>query len=154
MSPVRRVDQAMALAAMDMLPETVDRTLRTRYKQLPVMLHTAGLAATYAFVLSKKHGSREGPAYAKVAEGIRRHIGKHALIDRRTHWATDRDLLDALATADRAAYARASAEISSLAGWLSRLAEARFREDTADTDTTPDSDATADAVSPTGEGTA
>lgn len=135
MSTARRVDQAMALAAKDMLPEKIGKELRTRYRQLPVMLHTAGLAATYAFVLSKKDNSELGPAYRKVADGIRKHIGDRALIGGRTHWGDDFELLEALAQANRSDYMRASAEIFALATWLSRLAEARFRDANADSGT-------------------
>ena len=50
---VHRVDQGMAVAAARSLPDNVDKELRTRYRQLRVMLHTAGLAATYAYIASK-----------------------------------------------------------------------------------------------------
>ncbi|WP_157977401.1 type III-B CRISPR module-associated protein Cmr5 [Streptomyces triticisoli] len=138
----------MALAAKDMLPEKIDKRLRTRYRQLPVMLHTAGLAATYAFVLSKRDDSALGTAYRKVADGIRKHIGDRALIGGKTHWRDDFELLEALGRADRPDYSRASAEISALAGWLSRLAEARFR------DANADSGAATGGARPSGEGTA
>lgn len=127
MTSPRRVDQAMAKKAGAMLPEKISGQLRTRYRQLPIMLHTAGLAATYAFILSKKDEKELGQAYGKVADGIRRHIGDRQLIAGKSHWATDLELLDGLGQAERTEYMRASAEISALAGWLSRLAEAHFR---------------------------
>src|ERR1035441_1031032 len=43
----------MATAAAEALPPEVGSELRTRYRQLRVMLHAAGLAATYAFIVSK-----------------------------------------------------------------------------------------------------
>jgi CRISPR-associated protein Cmr5 len=67
---VRRVDQGMAAAAAQALPEEVDRELRTRYRQLRVMLHAAGLAATYAFIASKAKVAEEdaaGNAQGKLA---------------------------------------------------------------------------------------
>ncbi|MGW0084529.1 type III-B CRISPR module-associated protein Cmr5 [Streptomyces sp. NPDC003393] len=127
MTSLRRVEQAMARDAGAMLPETINGRLRTRYRQLPVMLHSAGLAATYAFILSNKGEKELGKAYAKVAEGIRKHIGDRQLIGGKNRWATDLELLDALGHADRTEYMRASAEIMALAGWLNRLAEAHFR---------------------------
>ncbi|MGJ3558958.1 type III-B CRISPR module-associated protein Cmr5 [Streptomyces sp. INA 01156] len=119
----------MAVMASGMLPADIDRSLRTRLRQLPVMLRTAGLAATYAYVLAKRGSdSSLEQAYQKVADGIRTYLGDRALIGGVTRWDSDRALLDALAQADRAAYQRASAEVSALAGWLSRLADARFQE--------------------------
>ncbi|MEV0966620.1 type III-B CRISPR module-associated protein Cmr5 [Streptomyces sp. NPDC049910] len=129
MSEARRVDQSMAAAASAILADdVVDARLRTRYRQLPVMLHTAGLAATYAYVLSKSSGDDPlGRAYRRIADGIRRHIGRNALIAGVGEHSTDRQFLEAMGDCDRTEYARAAATVATLAGWLSRLAEARYR---------------------------
>ncbi|MFF7358478.1 type III-B CRISPR module-associated protein Cmr5 [Streptomyces filipinensis] len=129
MSDARRVDQSMAAAASAILADdAVDARLRTRYRQLPVMLHTAGLAATYAYVLSKSSGDDPlGRAYRRIADGIRQHIGRNALITGCGERSTDRQLLEAMGSCDWTEYARAAATVATLAGWLSRLAEARFR---------------------------
>ncbi|GAA3820724.1 type III-B CRISPR module-associated protein Cmr5 [Streptomyces chiangmaiensis] len=129
--PVARLDQSMAHAASSMLPDAVPDRLRTRYRQLPVMLRISGLAATYAFILSSSRPDptkEVGFAYKLVADGIRTHISEHALLGQGKRWVSNRDLLEAFAEADRSVYARVSAEIEALAGWLSRLAEARYRE--------------------------
>ena len=79
---VHRVDQGMAVAAARSLPDNVDKELRTRYRQLRVMLHTAGLAATYAYIASKAgdgvdettpdSADKLARAYRDAATGIRR----------------------------------------------------------------------------------
>ena len=125
-SQVRRVDQRMAAAAAKMLPDEVKDALRTRYRQLPVQVRTSGLAATYAYLLGKSTEKNElGRAYRRVADGIRIHLTTHSrLVDAAAD--TNEKLLRALADLDTSAYARASAEVQALAGWVSRLAEARF----------------------------
>jgi CRISPR type III-B/RAMP module-associated protein Cmr5 len=131
MSGLRRVDQGMAAAAAAILgDEPIDRTLRTRYRQLPVMLHTAGLAATYAFVLSKSGGDGKlSTAYEKVAKGIRMHLVTNGLLPGCTTEGPLHGVLNAMANCDSSTYARAAAEITALAGWLSRLAEARYQSE-------------------------
>jgi CRISPR/Cas system CMR-associated protein Cmr5 small subunit len=104
------------------------KALRTRYRQLRIMLHTAGLAATYAFVASKAGGSGTlERAYAEAARGIRQRLadvlaGSAAQMDAR-------EVLRQLGEMDSTKYARASAEATSLVGWLSRLADACYQED-------------------------
>ncbi|QSB16752.1 type III-B CRISPR module-associated protein Cmr5 [Natronosporangium hydrolyticum] len=123
---VRRVDQRMAAAAANMLQEKVSPELRTRYRQLPVQVRISGLAATYAYLLGKSKENELGEAYKRVADGIRDHlITCSGLIDA-ADAATNEKLLRALADVDTSVYARASAEVQALAGWLSRLAEARY----------------------------
>jgi CRISPR/Cas system CMR-associated protein Cmr5 small subunit len=129
----RRVDQEMAAAAADMLVSATELTsaeqkaLRTRYRQLRIMLHGAGLAATYAFVAAKAgSGSALDRAYAEAASGIRvrlRHLrllaGDEARLD-------PKEILRQLGKMDGIQYARASAEVTALVGWLSRLADACY----------------------------
>lgn len=124
---VRRVDQEMAATAAGMLPDTVDKELRTRYRQLRAMLHQAGLAATYAFVASKATGQGKLPdAYRNVAEGIRERLATLDVLAQDPATATHQDVFKALGTAGAPEYARASAEVAALAGWLSRLADAVY----------------------------
>ena len=66
----RRVDQAAAGIAFRILGETVRPELRIRMRQLPMRLRGSGLAATYAFVLSKAdpQGDELERAYHRLAE--------------------------------------------------------------------------------------
>ncbi|RKN33833.1 type III-B CRISPR module-associated protein Cmr5 [Micromonospora musae] len=125
-SRVRRVDQQMAAAAAAMLPEKIDAELRTRYRQLPVLVRVSGLAATYAYLIGKSTKTKRGPAYQKVADGIRTHLTTRSGLVAAAQIDTNEKLLHALAELDTSVYARVSAEVQVLAGWLSRLAEARY----------------------------
>ncbi|MBA9007291.1 type III-B CRISPR module-associated protein Cmr5 [Thermomonospora cellulosilytica] len=131
----RRIDQEMAAAASNLITGQVDQELRTRYRQLPVRLRTAGLAATYAFIASKANGTdRLAAAYRSAAEGIRRRLVEQGLLAGDWRTMTARDVLDQLGHMDAAAYARASAEVAALTGWLSRLADAMYRRPADDGD--------------------
>ncbi|WP_434739319.1 type III-B CRISPR module-associated protein Cmr5 [Micromonospora sp. SH-82] len=123
---VRRVDQQMASAAAAMLPEKITKELRTRYRQLPVQIRMSGMAATYAYLLGKSTDSDLGRAYRRVAEGIRHHLTTRSGLVDGAKANTGEKLLHALADLDPSVYARASAEVQALAGWLGRLAEARW----------------------------
>jgi CRISPR/Cas system CMR-associated protein Cmr5 small subunit len=129
---VVRIDQGMAAAAVAALPAHVTKDLRTRYKQLRMMLHTAGLAATYAFIASKAGGpdsaGTEG-AYRKAAAGIRDQLAALGLLTGEVQALGVRDVLGQLGGMDPVRYARASAEATAFAGWLSRLADAAFQEE-------------------------
>ncbi|GAA0405418.1 hypothetical protein GCM10009541_55830 [Micromonospora gifhornensis] len=131
----------MAAAAAAMLADTIDRPLRTRYRQLPVQLRMSGLAATYAYLLGKSNATELGQAYHQVADGIRIHLTTGSGLVDAAEADTNEKLLHALATLDASAYARASAEVQALAGWLSRLAEARFIAAASANEDTPDGDA-------------
>lgn len=120
-----RLDQGMAAIAAGMLEETIGRDLRTRYRQLPIMLRTGGLATTYAYIIGKTDASTLGRAYGKVAGGIREHVNIRRLVEFRVE--SDLDLLTAFGEMSVTDYLRASAEVEALAGWLSRLSEARYQ---------------------------
>lgn len=122
---MRRVDQGMAKAAADQLPTEVTRELRTRYRQLRVMAHTAGLAATYAFIASKEGDGNLGNAYRSVAEGIRKHLQSAGLLPDGAGGMPALEVLKILGDMDTVKYARASAEIVAFTGWLARLADAQ-----------------------------
>lgn len=130
-----RVDQEMAAAAAEALPDQVDRELRTRYRQLRVMLHTAGLAATYAFIAAKAkdtdgtgHGRPDklAVAYQTAGEAIRRRLSARRMFPGGSEPRNAREVLAALGKMSQVEYARASAEAVALVGWLSRLADAVY----------------------------
>ena len=130
---VRRVDQGMAVAAANALPAKVDRELRTQYKQLRVMLSSAGLAATYAFIASKSGEGGEGQgtlagAYREAARGIREQLADRGLLTCEPRTMRVGEVMRQLGQMDPVRYARASAEAAAFAGWLSRLADAAYLE--------------------------
>ncbi|HUZ26619.1 MAG TPA: type III-B CRISPR module-associated protein Cmr5 [Streptosporangiaceae bacterium] len=129
----RRVDQDLAKTAAGILRRAEELTaaeqkaLRTRYRQMRVMLHTAGLAATYAFAASKAGSSQPlDRAYSEAAGGIRKRLVSLELLKAGPAELGDRQVLSQLGDMDGVAYARASAEAASLVGWLSRLADACY----------------------------
>ncbi|HEY6786381.1 MAG TPA: type III-B CRISPR module-associated protein Cmr5 [Trebonia sp.] len=124
---VQRIDQGMAVAAVNALPERVDGDLRTRYRQLRIMLHSAGLAASFAFIASKAGDPDQGGtagAYGKVAEAlVKRLVVKGSLTGDPDSLSTT-DVMRQLGGMSPVDYARASAEAAALVSWLSRLANA------------------------------
>jgi CRISPR/Cas system CMR-associated protein Cmr5 small subunit len=126
----RRIDQGMAAAAAELLPDPVTRELRTRYRQLRIMTRTAGLAGTYAFIASKEgEGSDLALAYRKAAQGIRDRLGQMQLLPAEARQMTAREVLHELGNMDMARYTRASAEAAAFIGWLARLADAAYQDD-------------------------
>jgi CRISPR type III-B/RAMP module-associated protein Cmr5 len=125
----RRIDQDMAAAASDLITGEVDRELRTRYRHLPVMLRTAGLAATYAFIAAKSTGGNPelAGAYREAARGIRKRLVEQHLLTGDWRTLTAGQVLAQLGDMDATGYARASAEAAALTGWLSRLADAMYK---------------------------
>ncbi|MFE1100410.1 type III-B CRISPR module-associated protein Cmr5 [Nocardiopsis alba] len=128
--PVSRVDQAAAGIAFRILGEQVNRELRTRMRQLPMRLRGSGLAATYAFVLSKAdpRGDRLAQAYHRLAAHVAEQIADRQLLSGTSRKMTPHEFLRALSEADVHDYARVSVEVEILAVWLSRLAEALCEE--------------------------
>ena len=126
----RRVDQAAAGIAYRILGETVSPELRTRMRQLPMRLRGSGLAATYAFVLSKadSQGDELERAYHRLSERVAAHIGDQGLLSGTGRQMSPHQFLRALGEADVHDYARVSAEVEALSVWLSRLAEALCEE--------------------------
>lgn len=122
----RRVDQAAAGIAFRVLGETVSPELRTRMRQLPMRLRGSGLAAAYAFVLSKAdpRGDELERAYHRLCERVAAHIADQGLLSGTGRQMTPHQFLRALGEADVHDYARVSAEVEALSVWLSRLAEA------------------------------
>jgi CRISPR/Cas system CMR-associated protein Cmr5 small subunit len=89
------------------------------------MLHSAGLAATLAFIASKAGESGElAGAYQRAGEGIRDRLAELGLLTGNASQMSTRDVLSELGRMTSVQYARASAEASAFAGWLSRLADA------------------------------
>jgi CRISPR type III-B/RAMP module-associated protein Cmr5 len=122
----------MAGQAARLLRPPVSQELRTRYRQLPVMLRTAGLAATYAFVAAKANDKGDlAAAYREVARGIRTQLAARGLLPGDGTAVSDQQMLAKLAEMDLHDYARASAEVAALTRWLGRLADAVYeRRDT------------------------
>lgn len=125
----RRVDQGMAAVAAGLLPAEVKSELRTRYRQLRVMLHSAGLAASYAFIAAKARGERGelAESYADVAGALRVLLADRGLLTGDPAALSPSDVLQQLGGLDVARYARASREAAALVGWLSRLADASYQ---------------------------
>jgi len=125
--PVKRIDQRLAVAAADALPEQVTGDLRTRYRQLRVMLHSAGLAASYAYIASKA-GDPEAPglpgAYGKVGYALKVRLLELRLLSGEADDLGTPEIMRQLGRMDPVTYARASAEAAALVSWLSRLATA------------------------------
>jgi len=125
--PVKRIDQGMAVAAVNALPRQVTGDLRTRYRQLRVMLHSAGLAASYAYIASKA-GDRDAPglpgAYGKVAHALKERLVDLRLLTGQADDLGTPEVMRQLGGMDPVTYARASAEAAALVSWLSRLASA------------------------------
>lgn len=127
MSRAQRLDQELAAIALTVLDNQVSKDLRTRMRQLPSRLRGSGLAATYAFVLSKSDpdpNKELGYAYHRLAAAIADHVSRRGLLGAAGTVITSQGLPAALAHATPSQYARTSAEIDALAGWLSRLADA------------------------------
>ena len=123
---VSRIDQTMASAAAALLPPEITPELRTRYRSLHVMVRTAGLAATYAYVAAKGNDTGHlAEAYRSVAAGIRDHLERRGL--KPATVTGDRAMLEHLGTMELNDYARACAEVAALTHWLSRLADALYR---------------------------
>jgi len=128
----RRIDQNMATAAAAALPQaatlkdTEKKALRTRYRQLGAMLHSAGLAATYAFIAARSSTEKDvlADAYRQVARAIRERLAEVGLLSRDLG---PREVLEALGRMSAVEYARASAEAAALTRWLSRLADATYQ---------------------------
>jgi CRISPR-associated protein Cmr5 len=125
---VRRVDQGMAEAAARALPAAVGKELRTRYRQLRIMTHTAGLAATYAFIAAKAGEQNElATAYQRAGEEIQKRLTGLGLLPGDAPRMTARDVLRELGRMDPVQYARASTEAAAFTGWLARLADAMYQ---------------------------
>ncbi|HET9894935.1 MAG TPA: type III-B CRISPR module-associated protein Cmr5 [Streptosporangiaceae bacterium] len=130
MSGARRVDQRMAAVAAELLDgQDVNSELRTRYRQLSAMFHGAGLAATYAFIAAKAGEKNDlALAYRRAGEAIGKRLAELGLLPASAAQLDVRAVMPALGDLDAVQYARASAEATALAGWLSRLADALHKE--------------------------
>jgi CRISPR/Cas system CMR-associated protein Cmr5 small subunit len=128
----QRIDQEMAAAAAEVLPAEVGSELRTRYRQLRVMLHAAGLAATYAFIVARAKDTSSGDqdtlaaAYRTAGEAIRKRLLSRKMFPDGAEPANAREVLAAFGQMNQVQYARASAEATALVSWLSRLADAVY----------------------------
>ena len=121
---IRRIDQGMAAAATALVPGEVSPQLRTRYRTLRVMCHTSGLAATYAYVAAKSNGGDStAQAYRRVRDGIGDQLSAMDVVPQSA--AHDpRELLTRLGGLDAVTYLAASAQVTTLLGWMARIADA------------------------------
>ena len=137
-----RIDLGMAAAAARELPADVTPELRTRYRQLRVMLHTAGLAATYAYIAAKARDTDQvqdnlAAAYRVAGEVIRKRLWERNMLPGAEEPVAPRQVLASLGAMNQVQYARASAEAAALVDWMARLADAMYAPKRANT-TTPD----------------
>jgi CRISPR/Cas system CMR-associated protein Cmr5 small subunit len=128
LGPVR-VDQHMAAAAEKMLGGRVTAEIRARCRQLPIILRTTGLAATYALLVGRTDDSEVGMAHARVAEGIRRYLVENSGLGRSAR--NNEEMLAEMAAMGAADYARATMQTEMLVSWLARLADTKHRLETA-----------------------
>lgn len=120
-----RLDQGMAVEASRAVPDPVNDQVRTRLRQLPVMLQTSGLAATLAFLHAKS--GAQSPlehAYRDVADAL---TGRVAATIGMARTTTTPQLVEHLGGLSGDDYVMAAAHARAFAGWLSRIAEGRPR---------------------------
>jgi len=117
-----RLDQLLARKAAQLLDGKVDPELRTRMRSLPVMIQTNGLAATVAFLLSRRKAKDGKDAYHRAARLILDDAVEAAGITVKSR-DPERMLAD-LAEATPAKYMLAETRAQLLAIWLARLAQA------------------------------
>ncbi|MDA2805410.1 type III-B CRISPR module-associated protein Cmr5 [Nocardiopsis suaedae] len=128
-----RLDQAMAAQAARILPDTgtdveAAKTLRTRMRQLPLRLRSTGFVAAFAFIHSKSGDTTAvARAYRDLRDLLIRRIAEEELLEGLTPHTTPAEFLRALSEADATAYARITTEADMVAGWLSRIADARYQ---------------------------
>lgn len=121
----RRIDQAMAVIAARLLPSVPAAEHRARYRQLQLMLRTAGLAATYAHLAARSSPAPgAGELHATLAGGIAWYLSEAQLIPAILEPQDHMQVLEAIAAMDVSSYAQASAEVKALVEWLARLAAA------------------------------
>lgn len=129
---MNRVDQAAAARAARMLPPAIGPEHRARYRQFQLILRTAGLAAAYAHATARSRDpGSTGETYARITDGIQRHLQERQLIPASPESLPHRDVLQYIAAMDTSSYAQASAETAALARWLTRLADAAYADEAA-----------------------
>lgn len=122
MTDAIRLDQLLARKAAQLLDGKVDPELRTRMRALPVMVQTSGLAATVAFLLSRRKTKDGTDPYDRTARLILNDAAEAAGIAARSD--NPEKLLAEVAAASQAQYLLAEARARLLAIWLARLAQA------------------------------
>jgi hypothetical protein len=119
-----RLDRDLAVAAARALPDTVDKDYLTVIRSVPVMLHSGGLAAAAAYLLSRVRPTTDGSPdrYARVTRALLEDAATFVGIT-----AAGRPALSVLddLLADEAGYRIAERRARSFAVWLARLAAAR-----------------------------
>lgn len=113
----RRLDHQLAAIAASVVPDHLSADQRRRFRGLPAMIMSSGLAATGAFLLSKK----EKP-YRDAAKALLEDAAKHARI------VVADDPYGTLSNISKESghrYAIAEARARIFASWLARVASAR-----------------------------
>lgn len=119
----RRLDQSMAVEASRAVPDPVSDQVRTRLRQLPVMLQTSGLAATLAFLYAKSGDMKPlERAYRDVSQALTERVVAATGLPAGT---TTSALVRALGEMSAVDYQIAGAHARAFAGWMSRIAEGR-----------------------------
>lgn len=121
-----RLDRQLAVSAARALPDEISKDYLSTLRALPVMLHTSGLAATCAYLLSRagSNGSGGGDKarYLNAVQAVLRDAAEFVGVP-----SLERPplrLLDDLVAND-ATYRMAERRARQFAVWLARLAAAR-----------------------------
>ncbi|MGL4305102.1 MAG: type III-B CRISPR module-associated protein Cmr5 [Mycobacteriaceae bacterium] len=115
-----RLDSNLAAAASNALGQEVNSVLRTRLRALPASIQTSGLAASCAFLLSKK----DKEEYVRVATIVLKDACEQAGIQYKAG-ADGNGLLGSLIGAERQQQRVAEARAKMFCQWLSKIADAR-----------------------------
>lgn len=128
---VTRRDQTLASAAAAAIPEQVTKVIRTRFRALPLMFHSSGLAATIAYLSDKADTKNPiGLAYGRVLDKMIDRLAQQGFLT--SPAATPTQVLTRLGSLPPPDYARASADLTEFAVWLKRLAEAKYSQNERD----------------------
>ncbi|MGH3623229.1 MAG: type III-B CRISPR module-associated protein Cmr5 [Sciscionella sp.] len=119
-----RLDRGLAMAAARALDPVVRKDDRSVLRAIPVMIHTSGLAAACAYLLSRAKGDRNDRFYRATKAILTEAALAVGAID---HAAVDTvdaaRLLDIVVNHE--SYALAERRARAFAVWLARIAEAR-----------------------------
>jgi CRISPR-associated protein Cmr5 len=113
----KRLDHQLAATAATVVPKRLSAEQRRRFRSLPAMIMTSGLAATGAFLLSKQEKPYQDAAWALLKDAAE--YAKIAPGD------NPNTTLDNISRESGHRYAIAEARARMFATWLARVASAR-----------------------------
>ncbi|MGQ0841587.1 type III-B CRISPR module-associated protein Cmr5 [Actinokineospora sp.] len=119
-----RVDRGLAVAAADALPDQVDNELRSTLRALPVMIHTSGLAAACAYLLSRVKVQQDSDRYFRTTRAVLADAAEFVQLKDR-EGRKPLELLNELVKLRDQDYIAAERRATVFAGWLARIATAR-----------------------------